>query len=124
MTNTLDELERAVKALTDMRDAARDGTPATDPNEWEFDELTRILAVFHFLLSDRDELLATVRRQGDLLEFMAAYIGTPAKERETQWPTWSATERKKEAVADYWAELASAAIIQTERERDKQLDQK
>ena len=75
-------------------------------------------------LSERAELLATVRRQGDLLAFMAAYIGTPAKERETQWPAWSATESKKEAVADYWAELARAAIIQTERERDKQLDQK
>ena len=68
MTNTLDELERAVKALTDMRDAARDGTPVTDPNEWEFDELTRILAVFHFLLSDRDELLATVERMRGQLE--------------------------------------------------------
>lgn len=67
------------------------------------------------IIADRDELLATVRRQGDLLEFMAAYIGTPAKERETQWPAWSATESKKEAVADYWAELASAAIIQSER---------
>jgi hypothetical protein len=57
-----DELQRAVKALTDMRDAARDGTPVTDPNEWEFDELTRILAAFHFLLSERAELLATVER--------------------------------------------------------------
>jgi hypothetical protein len=57
-----DELNRAVKALTDMRDAARDGTPVTDPNEWEFDELTRILAAFHFLLSERAELLAAVER--------------------------------------------------------------
>ena len=68
MTNTPDELERAVKALTDMRDAARDGTPVTDPNEWEFDELTRILAAFQFLLSERAELLATVERMRDKVE--------------------------------------------------------
>jgi hypothetical protein len=64
---TPDELERAVKALTDMRDAARDGTPVTDPNEWEFNELTRILAAFHFLLSERAELLATVERMRQAL---------------------------------------------------------
>ena len=68
---TPDELQRAVKALTDMRDAARDGTPVTDPNEWEFDELTRILAAFHFLLSERAELLATVERmRGALTEIV------------------------------------------------------
>jgi hypothetical protein len=66
--STPDELERAVKALTDMRDAARDGTPVTDPNEWEFDELTRILAAFQFLLSERAELLAAVERLRVALE--------------------------------------------------------
>jgi len=67
-----DELQRAVKALTDMRDAARDGTPVTDPNEWEFDELTRILAAFHFLLSERAELLAAVERMRGALGPFAA----------------------------------------------------
>jgi hypothetical protein len=65
---TPDELQRAVKALTDMRDAARDGTPVTDPNEWEFNELTRILTAFHFLLSERAELLATVERMRGALD--------------------------------------------------------
>ena len=104
MTNTLDELDRAFEEVAALVLTYADNT--------QYD-------AFRLLLSERAELLATVRRQGDLLEFMAAYIGTPAKERETQWPAWSVTESKKEAVADYWAELASAAIIQTERERDK-----
>ena len=73
------ELERAVKALTDMRDAARDGTPVTDPNEWEFDELTRILAAFHFLLSERAELLATVEK---MREIMSRLVALPVAERQ------------------------------------------
>ena len=76
---TPDELERAVKALTDMRDAARDGTPVTDPNEWEFDELTRILAAFHFLLSERAELLAAVER---MREIMSRLVALPVAETE------------------------------------------
>lgn len=49
-----DELERAVERLTALRDQARDGTPVTDPNEWEADELTDILsAVLDLLAANR-----------------------------------------------------------------------
>ena len=36
--------EEALRRLTVLRDQARNGTPVTDPNEWEADELDAILA--------------------------------------------------------------------------------
>lgn len=38
------EVREAIKRLTVLRDQARHGTPVTDPNEWEADELDAILS--------------------------------------------------------------------------------
>ena len=45
------DLSKAVERLTLLRDHARNGTPVTDPNEWEADELDFILHTVSAALS-------------------------------------------------------------------------
>jgi hypothetical protein len=76
----VERLREALERLTVMRDQARDGTPVTDPNEWEADELTAIIGLL--ALSRKQE--PGVPTPGDWIEWSGGPNPVPGRNAEVK----------------------------------------